>query len=205
MAWYNPADPRQRNALIIAVLLLALIYPFYSFWYKGQREEVNAMQARLEALEAQNRRAQVLAARGGGDLEERMALYERQVAKLEELIPAAEEVPVLLDDMSIRARQDDVEMNRLLPEPSEEGAFYSKTSYEVAVAGDYHAVGRFLTDVASLSRIVTPVELDLSPHPQPQLFPEIDSPVLATFRIETYVLPNPAAAPPPTTGGGGGS
>ncbi len=205
MAWYNPADPKQRNALIIAVLLLALIYPFYSFWYKGQREEVNAMQARLEALEAQNRRAQVLAARGGGDLEERMALYERQVAKLEELIPAAEEVPVLLDDMSIRARQDDVEMNRLLPEPSEEGAFYSKTSYEVAVAGDYHAVGRFLTDVASLSRIVTPVELDLSPHPQPQLFPEIDSPVLATFRIETYVLPNPAAAPPPTTGGGGGS
>jgi len=205
MAWYNPTDPKQRNALVIAVLLLALIYPFYRFWYQGQREEVNAMQAHLEALEAQNRRAQVLAARGGGDLEERMALYERQVSKLEELIPAAEEVPALLDDMSIRARQDNVEMNRLLPEPSEEGAFYTKTSYQVAVAGDYHAVGRFLTDVASLSRIVTPVELDLEPHPQPQLFPEIDAPVLASFRIETYVLPNPAAAPPPANPAGGGS
>jgi type IV pilus assembly protein PilO len=205
MAWYNPSEPRQRNALVIAVLLLALIYPFYRFWYQGQREEVTAMQAHLEALEAQNRRAQVLAARGGGDLEERMALYERQVAKLEELIPAAEEVPVLLDDMSIRARQDNVEMNRLLPEPSEEGTFYSKTSYQIAVAGDYHAVGRFLTDVASLSRIVTPVELDLEPHPQPQLFPEIESPVLASFRIETYVLPNPTAAAPTASPGGGGS
>jgi type IV pilus assembly protein PilO len=205
MAWYNPSEPRQRNALVIAVLLLALIYPFYRFWYQGQREEVTAMQAHLEALEAQNRRAQVLAARGGGDLEERMALYERQVAKLEELIPAAEEVPVLLDDMSIRARQDNVEMNRLLPEPSEEGTFYSKTSYQIAVAGDYHSVGRFLTDVASLSRIVTPVELDLEPHPQPQLFPEIESPVLASFRIETYVLPNPTAAAPTASPGGGGS
>ena len=79
MAWYNPPDPKQRNALLIAIVLLALIYPFYSFWYKGKREEVANMQQRLETLEGQNRRAQVLAARGGGDLEERMALYERQV------------------------------------------------------------------------------------------------------------------------------
>lgn len=204
MAWYNPPDPKQRNALLIAIILLALIYPFYSFWYKGKREEVANMQQRLETLEGQNRRAQVLAARGGGDLEERMALYERQVAKLEELIPAAEEVPVLLDDMSVRARQDGVEVTRLLPEPAEASAYYSKTSYEVAVSGDYHALGHFLTDVASLSRIVNPVELELAPHPQPQLFPEIEAPVLATFRIETYVLPDQNAQPPMTEGGAEG-
>ena len=162
------------------------------------------MQQRLETLEGQNRRAQVLAARGGGDLEERMALYERQVAKLEELIPAAEEVPVLLDDMSVRARQDGVELTRLLPEPAEASAYYNKTSYEVAVSGDYHAVGHFLTDVASLSRIVNPVELELAPHPQPQLFPEIEAPVLATFRIETYVLPEPGSQPAAAEGGAEG-
>lgn len=202
MAWYNPTDPKQRNALIIAVLLLALIYPFYAYWYKAQREEVTAMQTRLDTLEDQNRRAQVLAARGGGDLEERMALYERQVSKLEELIPAAEEVAVLLDDMSLRARQVGVEINRLVPEPSEAGAFYERRSYEVAVAGEYHDVGRFLTEVASLSRIVTPVELDVQPYPQPALFPDFDSPVLATFRIETYVLPEQAASPPAAAGAG---
>ena len=204
MAWYNPPDPKQRNALLIAIVLLALIYPFYSFWYKGKREEVANMQQRLETLEGQNRRAQVLAARGGGDLEERMALYERQVGKLEELIPAAEEVPVLLDDMSVRARQDGVEMTRLLPEPAEESVYYNKTSYEVAVSGDYHSVGRFLSDVASLSRIVNPVELELAPHPQPQLFPEIEAPILATFRIETYVLPNRTAQAPASEGGSEG-
>jgi type IV pilus assembly protein PilO len=133
-----------------------------------------------------------------------MALYERQVAKLEELIPAAEEVPVLLDDMSVRARQDGVDITRLLPEPAEESPYYNKTSYEVAVSGDYHAVGRFLTGVASLSRIVNPVELELAPHPQPQLFPEIEAPILATFRIETYVLPDQNASPPAAEGGSEG-
>ena len=203
MAWCSPSDPKQRNALIVGVLLLAMIYPFHSFWYKGQREEVTAMQPRLEGLEDQNRRAQVLAARGGGDLEERLALYERQVAKLEELIPAAEEVAGLVDDISVRARQFDVELARIIPEPAETGAFYTKTSYEMNAVGEYHNVARFLTEVASLSRIVTPVELTLEPFQQPDLYPEYVAPVLASFRIETYVLPEASAAPPPATGAGG--
>jgi Tfp pilus assembly protein PilO len=66
----------------------------------------------------------------------------------------------------------------------------------MAVIGEYHGVARFLTRVASLSRIVTPVEVDVQLFGQPQRFPAMESPVLATFRIETYVLPDPAAAPP---------
>ena len=200
MAWYNPTDPKQRNALIVGVLLLALMYPFYAFWYKGKREEVTALQTRLETLEDQNRRAQVLAARGGGDLEERLALYERQVSKLEELIPAAEEVAGLLDDITRTARSVGVELSRMIPEPPEAGAFYTKTSYGIGVVGEYHEVARFLTEIASLQRIVTAVEVEVEPFTQPELFPEYDSPISATFRIETYVLPQaatPAPAPAP--------
>ena len=53
-----------------------------------------------------------------------------------------------------------------------------------------------LTDIASLSRIVTPVQVEIEPHPTPQNFPDLVAPVLATFRIETYVLPDQAALPP---------
>ena len=197
MAWYNPKDPKQRNALIAGVVLLALLYPFHSFWYSGKRAEVTALQSRLETLEDQNRRAQVLAARGGGDLEERLALYERQVAKLEELIPAAEEVPGLLDDISLRSRQTGVEVTRMIPEPAESGAFYSKTSYEMSVVGEYHSVARFLSEIATLSRIVTPVEVDVRPYNQPERFPEFESPILASFRIETFVLPDTPSQPAP--------
>ncbi len=196
MAQLIPDDPQQRKYMAIGLFCLALIYPFYSFWYTGQREEVDAMQARLETLETQNRRAQLQAARGGSDLEERMALYERHVDALEELIPAAEEVPALVDDISRRAQEIDVELNRILPEPSEQGTFYNRTSYELAVIGEYHDVARFLTAVASLSRIVTPVDMDIQRFDQTDVYPEYVSPVLVTFRIETYVLPEGTQAAP---------
>jgi Tfp pilus assembly protein PilO len=66
----------------------------------------------------------------------------------------------------------------------------------MAVVGEYHDVGRFLSEIASLSRIVTPVQVDVQLYGQPQQFPDLESPVLANFRIETYVLPDPSAAPP---------
>ncbi len=201
MAKIIPDDPKQRNAMLIGAVLLLALYPFHAFWYSGQREEVVASQARLETIETQNRRAQVIAARGGGNMDETTALYERHVAALERLIPASEEVPGLLDDVAERARRSGVEQNRFNPEPVEQGAFYNKSSYEMAVVGEYHDVARFLTEVASLPRIVTTVELDLTPFDRPEVFPEMESPVLATFRIETFVLPD--ALPPPAPGEGG--
>ena len=200
MAKLIPDDPKQRNAFFIGIALLLLVYPFHSFWYSGQREQVTAMQGRLETLQDQNRRAQVLAARGGGGLEERMALYERHVAKLEELIPEAEEVAGLVDDISQQARRSRVELNRIIPEPAEEGTFYTRTSYSMVIIGEYHAVARFLTDIASLPRIVTPVDLDLTLFQNAEFFPEYDSPVSATFRIETYVVPERGAEPQPAEG-----
>jgi type IV pilus assembly protein PilO len=204
MANLIPDDPKQRNALFIGVIFLLLLYPFYAFYYKGKKAEVDAIQSHLETLQDHNRQAQLLAARGGGDLTKNMALYDRQVKKLEQLIPAEEEVPALVDDISQRAREVGVTLNKISPEPSEAGAFYTKESYQMAVIGDYHPVARFLTAIASLPRIVRPVDVDVQPFSRPQLYPDYESPVIVNFRIETYVLPE-AGATPPADGGGGGA
>jgi type IV pilus assembly protein PilO len=206
MAWYNPTDPKQRNAFVVALLLLALLYPFYSFWYKGKRAEVEEMQARLEKLQDNNRRAGLTSARGGGqDLEERMALYQRQVTKLEQLIPSAEDVAGLVNSITGDAIRSNVQLSRLNPEPQEPGAFYTKSSYDVAAIGEYHDIGRFLTEIASLPRIVSPVQMDVKPFDRPTLYPDYVSPVVASFHIETYVLPSPGATAPASAGNGGGS
>ena len=88
MAWYNPSDPMQRNYMVGGIIALALIYPFQTFLMAPRLAENDVVRDRLESLDIQNRQAGVILARGGGDLEERMALYERHVARLEELIPA---------------------------------------------------------------------------------------------------------------------
>jgi Tfp pilus assembly protein PilO len=73
----------------------------------------------------------------------------------------------------------------------------------MTVVGDYHDVGRFLTEIASLPRIVTPVQVDMESYLGVSQRADMVSPVLATFRIETYVLPDGAAAIAPAEMPGG--
>jgi len=198
MAWYNPSDSTQRNWMLGGLMALLLIVP-YQMYYKADIDVENlALRDRLESLDIQNRQAAVIAAQGGiPELEERMALYVRHVARLEQLIPGQEEVAVLLDDIQTRARLVDVDVQSLDPEPTEAAGPYNKTGYAMTVVGEYHSVARFLTEIASLSRIVTPVQVDLSLSPSPQTHADMVSPVQASFRIETFVLPDVSAAVPP--------
>jgi type IV pilus assembly protein PilO len=191
-----PDDPRQRNALVIGILAVAGFYFFWSWWYTPFSTEVEEMSARLEQLDTENRRAQILATRGGAELEELLARYERHVAMLEALIPQSEEVSALLNDVSRVARETGVENASLRPEADEAGEFYTKESYAMEVYGEYHDIGRFLASIASLSRIITPVNLELSRFEGNRSGLDMEAPVTASLQIQTYILPTPVGAPP---------
>lgn len=195
-----PDDPTQRNALLIGLMaVVAFYFLFWDMWYVPRGEEIQEMETRLEQLEDQNRSAQILATRGGEQLQERLDLFERHVTQLEQLIPEREEVPALLNNMSAEARRTGVEISLLRPEPAEPGEFYTRQSYEMEVIGEYHDVGRFLTAIASLSRIITPVDMDITQSSGQNLANiDTENPVVARFRIQTYVLPSSG------TGGAGG-
>ncbi len=203
MAWYNPTDAKQRNWMLGGIAFLVAIVPFRMYLLAPVEEENVLVDTHVAALDEQNRRARVQAARGGGELEERNRIYERHVQKLEELIPSSDNFGTLADDISNVGRLTDVRIDRMDPEPAEPVAFYDKRSYDMAAIGEYHNVGRFLTAIASLSRIVTPVEIDIRVYDQAGRYPDMVSPVIVTFRIETYVVPDRAAAPPPAEIPGG--
>jgi type IV pilus assembly protein PilO len=186
------------------VLLLGGLYGFHTYWYTPRRAEVDELQERVDQIQNRNRNAQIAAARGGADLEARIALYQRHMSALEQLIPANEEVPQLMRTISVQARLSGVSLSGLEPEADVPGEHYTQMIWRVNAFGEYDNVGRFLTSIASLPRIATPVDLELAPYPVPAGAPvEYTDPVLATFRIHLYVLPQsaPAAAPQPTVGG----
>src|SRR5690348_1906966 len=95
-----PQDPKQQRALFAGLGALVVFYLFYSFWYTDQRTALDEMKDHVETLETKNRAAQITAARGGGQIEERLAAYERHVMVLEALIPASDEVPALLREIT---------------------------------------------------------------------------------------------------------
>jgi len=197
-----PDDPKHRNALIVGILAAALFYVFWAYWYSPQDLEVQDLSAQLDQLEFENQRAQLISARGGTQLQEKLAQYERHVGQLERLIPQEEEFAALLNQITSESRRNGVEIFSIDPEPEEVGAFYTKKSYELAVVGDYHSLGRFLATIASLPRIITPLDLELSRFQGDEdvLSPEFEFPLTARLRIQTYIVPAVADALPPVDG-----
>jgi len=190
-----PTDPVGRRAVLLACLALSGLYFTRTYVYVPTAEQVESTRFRLERLAEDNRSAGTGAAMGEPELEQRLALYQEHIDRLEKLIPANEEVAALLEAVSEEARQAGVEMTMMRPEPVEPGDYYNRLSYQVVVTGGYHPVGSFLTAIASLERIVAPGDLAITPRKLSGADDgAYDGTVSASFRIRTYVVS--AAAPP---------
>ncbi len=122
-------------------------------------------------------------------------MYERHIAQLEQLIPASAEVPALMDQISTVEREVGITVANMRPEPEEPGEFYNRQTFEMAVYGDFHDVGRFLTRIASLPRILTPIDVAVEQFSDPRAS-GFDAPVVVNFRFQTYVIPEREGANP---------
>lgn len=185
-----PSSPDQQKKLLIALVPLLLAFAYYQFVHTKKVVEIDTLQEQLSTMETMNAAAKIIAERGGPELEQRLALLEQNVERLEELIPRREEVPDLLFSLGQRAQAVGVELTRMAPGPEEVGPYYTKTVYEISVKGRYHDVGRFLAEVGSLPRIITPTQIQVrnttgETH-------DDGSPLLAVgFQIVTYIVPDP--------------
>ena len=188
------ADQSRQLAVLALLVVGGLGYAGYQYVYKPQSEEVAVLEERLERLQAQNRTArQLTAAEGRSDVERRLALYREQLVQVEALIPSAEEVPDLLDAISAEAQRTGVELSLIQPVGASPEQFYTRRTYELGVHGSYHEVAAFLTDIASLRRIITPINLNVTVRSDAAGQTELQ----ARFAIETYVLPSEDFVAPP--------
>ena len=143
----------------------------------------------METLQLQNQTARILIERDGeAEVERRLELYRGQLVRVEGLIPSSEELPELLDAISIEAQRAGVELSLIQPAEAVAEDYYTRRVYSLGVLGSYHEIGRFLTRVASLPRIITPANLSIVLREETT---RTGDPLLeAMFTIETYVLPS---------------
>ena len=192
-----PADPVRKSAVLLAFLALSGLYFTHTHIYAPAAQRVESTRLRLARLDEANRRAGTGAAMGEVELEERLLLYREHIGRLERLIPADGEVAALLRAISDEERNAGVEMTMMRPEPVEPGNPYDRLSYELAVRGHYHAVGSFITAIASLERIVAPGDMAMIPSGRAGPGGEpYDGTVSASFRIRTYVATRPRPSIP---------
>lgn len=182
-----PIDPQQRQKLLLGLLaVVGIAYGAYHYVLAPRNAEVAALETHLESVRLQNQTARALVRdQGTAEVERRLGRYREQLQAVEALIPSAEELPDLLDAISAEGQRTGVQLTLIQPVEAVEEQYYTRRVYDVGVVGTYHAIGQFLTRVASLPRIVTPIDLALTRQAEGTG----ENPRLeARFSIETYVI-----------------
>jgi Tfp pilus assembly protein PilO len=160
-----------RSASILAILLAVLAG--YVAWsgdglsllnMKGLRarsERVSALQDTITAVQASIDSAKRELALGSvEDVRKRVEEYRGTLAVLRQFVPERNEVPNLLDDISTRAKIRGVNLSNVVPQVVQPGPNpFNTHSYEMSVVGRYDQIGRFLTDIAGLRRIIVPIDV----------------------------------------------
>jgi type IV pilus assembly protein PilO len=77
-------------------------------------------------------------------------------------LPRDTEVPGLIDDISLAALNNGLDLKVISPEKQISTEFYNELPIKIEVEGDYHELGAYVSSVASLSRIVTLHDFSIS-------------------------------------------
>ncbi len=162
-----PTDPKARNYVFGGLLAVMAAGAYYQLLYTPHREELAAIEEHVDALAAANHKAEAELAKGNvGELRAEAARFRENLELMRQLVPTSNEVPALLEQVSTAARRVGLDIGAVEPEPVIEGDQFDTYRYRITVLGDYHAVGEFLTNVGSLTRIIAPVNLRLQPAEQ---------------------------------------
>jgi len=95
--------------------------------------------------------------------------YKAQMIEMEQSfesilkqLPRDTEVPGLIDDISLAALNNGLDLKVINPQKQVSTEFYNELPIQIEVEGDYHELGAYVSSVASLPRIVTLHDFSIS-------------------------------------------
>jgi len=148
-AW--PLFIKAIGAGIIAILILVA-----GFWFiiQGEIQEYKVAQEKEQKLRKQFEAKKALAVN--------LPAYKQQMVDMNQTfgsllrqLPNSTEVPDLLVDITQAGLGRGLKFNLFKPAKERKKGFYAELPISIQVAGPYHQIAGFVSDVAALPRIVT--------------------------------------------------
>lgn len=100
-----------------------------------------------------------------------LEIYRQQKVEMEETfgtllrqLPSDTEVPGLIEDITRAALENELRIESITLQPERPSQFYVELPIDIAVEGNYHRLGQFVSAVANLSRIVTLHDFVIAPQ-----------------------------------------
>jgi|TARA_R110002049_G_scaffold104598_6_gene251141 type IV pilus assembly protein PilO len=157
--------PAPVKAIVLAVLFSALVFGGYWFFIKDQYEQLGRV-AKEEVSLKEQYESRAFKVANIEAFREQMLEMQKSFGALLKQLPAKTEVPGLLEDITNTALGSGLEIKSIQLKPEISKEFYVELPMEIEVSGTYHDIASFVSGVASLPRIVTLHDLNITAGPK---------------------------------------
>jgi type IV pilus assembly protein PilO len=158
------SDKEKKQLMVLLMVLpVGAIAVFWFLVREPRAQELGDVRRQVDSLQLTVDSARRELAQGSvQDLRQRVADFETGLGLMRTLVPTDAEVAQLINDISDRAKLRNVSVADLSPLGYEDGGQYRVARYRFQVLGRYDDIGAFLSDIASLRRIMVPHQLSLT-------------------------------------------
>ena len=193
-----PTKQRDQIMVLVSVVIIALSAAYFVYVWQPKNLELADLQSHVDTVEALNRKAKAEISKGSiAQLKKQAEDMAKNLDVMRNLVPTSNEVPALLEQVSTAARHAGLDLAEVLPEGVLPGDDFDTYKFRIGVTGPYHKIAALLTNIASIQRIVTPMNVQASiatPRQTSEYKPRRDEQMLdVKFEIQTYVV---RTAPP---------
>ena len=184
---------RQQALILVIILLVAGAAGFWIYWRGPKVEQQQALRTEIDSLRAQVDSARADLDRGTvQSIRQQTTDFEAMLVRMRDLVPTNNEVAQILDDISSRARRGGVNIAEFAPLAAEVGETFDVHRSRWTVYGYYNEIGVLMSDIAQLSRIMVPYDLQLTIAQENDARAYGDTTgamVQARFMLRTFVKP----------------
>jgi len=154
--------PLPIRIVTLVALYVAILLAGYFFIIQDQRDEYGKLQDKETSIKAEFESKALQAAN--------LDIYKKQLDDMQasfgtmlRQLPGQTEIPSLLQDISQAAQVDGLKQDLFRPGGEAPKDFYSEKPIDLTLEGGYHQFGKFVSDVATLPRIVTLHNINIHP------------------------------------------
>lgn len=179
----NDLPPKQQW-LVTGLLCLALAGIYYVQFWRSYQRTIEGHRQQVVELRGEIRRMEAIA-RQLPKVEDELALLERRIAILGNILPEEYETADLLRGLGTLAAQSNLSLRDLEFKDAVPFEFYAESPIELEVTGTFHDLARFFDRIGKFARIINVDQVDVTAVDDP------DSPattVRAVITAKTFIF-----------------
>ena len=154
--------PAPVKGIVLLLVFGLIMGGGYWFFIKDQFAQLD----RVESTELELRKnyeSKAYQVANLGVFKAQMVEMEETFGALVRQLPSETEVPGLLEDITNTALGSGLALQEVKLQPEQKRDFYSELPINIRMSGSYHELAAFVSNVASLPRIVTLHDLTIKP------------------------------------------